>query len=132
MWTNPPETSDLVTVTEEILNEKRHFPGSELSNRFRNLYETQYNYNLPPQPKCRKKPADIIKISQNLKKHKWVPNQKSQKQIELVKCCFHQTEKHIITVFICFHDIMMWPSSATSVNFSTKGGLYKTQEKQCY
>ena len=40
MWTNPPETSDLVSVTEEILNEKRHFPGSELSNRFRNLYET--------------------------------------------------------------------------------------------
>ena len=79
-----------------------------------------------------KKPADIIKISQNLKKHKWVPYQKSEKQIELVKCCFHQTEKHIITVFICFNDIMRWHSSATSVNFSTKGGLYKTQEKQSY
>ena len=28
MWTNPQETADLVTFTEEILNEKLHFLGS--------------------------------------------------------------------------------------------------------
>ena len=29
MWLNPQETADLVTFTEEILNEKRHFLCSE-------------------------------------------------------------------------------------------------------
>ena len=29
MWTNPQETEDLVTFTEEILNGKFHFLGSE-------------------------------------------------------------------------------------------------------
>ena len=27
MWANPQETADLVTLTEEILNEKLHFFG---------------------------------------------------------------------------------------------------------
>ena len=32
MWPNPQETADLVTFTEEILNEKLHFLCSESNN----------------------------------------------------------------------------------------------------
>ena len=31
MWPNPQETADLLTFTEEILNEKPHFLGSVLN-----------------------------------------------------------------------------------------------------
>ena len=34
MWLNPQETADLVTFTEEILNGKFHFLGSESCNPF--------------------------------------------------------------------------------------------------
>ena len=30
MWPNPQETTDLVTITEEILNEKLHFLCSDI------------------------------------------------------------------------------------------------------
>ena len=35
MWPNPQETVDLVTFTEEILNEKIHFLRSDVSLKMR-------------------------------------------------------------------------------------------------
>ena len=34
MWPNPQEAADLVTFTEDILNEKLHFLNSESSFQF--------------------------------------------------------------------------------------------------
>ena len=34
MWLNPQETVDLVTFTEEILNEKLHILSSVISHKF--------------------------------------------------------------------------------------------------
>ena len=39
MWLNPPETSDLVTFTEEILNQKLHFMCSD------RVYRSQLTIN---------------------------------------------------------------------------------------
>ena len=40
MWPNPQETADLVTFTDEILNEKLHFlcSGKVLSSRLLNVF----------------------------------------------------------------------------------------------
>ena len=51
MWPNPRETADLVTITEDVFNEKLHFLCS--------VYKTQrrlpplahiYAFGLPPSP----------------------------------------------------------------------------------
>ena len=46
MWPNPQETADLVTFTEEILNEKLHLLCSVISCLSRNLFgkNSKINY----------------------------------------------------------------------------------------